>query len=595
MQQQFTQIRQLLSLKTEREQLDLLYRDVAVGVVLGAGINAALAYFFWHRVPLAPVALWACVSVLVHIATLLCCRLYHQVGRSGSEREAWAKAALVYCFALGLINGAASWVFYLPNDIAAESLLHLALAGSCLGALVHLSSFLPALYAYALGMTVALMPRNLWVGDYVHYVIFFLTVLVLISTLAGGHSRAKTMAELFRTRNQKRDLAEALRREYESANQAREQAELANKSKSQFFAAANHDLRQPLHALALFAQALKDQGVHADVPKLSTQILACVDNLGALFDELLDISRLDAGMVQSQSSTFALSAVFDDLAATHRPVAQAAGLALHIAPTELVVHTDRVLLLRVLSNLLSNAIRYTKAGSVNIHLHNTDESVVVTVQDTGLGIGPNDLPHIFDEFYQVGNTQRDRSQGLGLGLATVRRISELLGLDIAVQSHLGQGSEFSVRVPLAQPGAVPVTAQAHSVEAEPARMLGKSVLVVDDEAPVRQGMHQLLTAWGSYVALAANWDEACDWIDQEFVPDFVVADMRMANGESGIQTVERLRERLGRQIPAVLISGDTQPEQLQAAKAAGLKLLHKPVKPAQLRALFTEAFAPTQT
>ncbi|MFM2399540.1 MAG: hypothetical protein RL341_1697, partial [Pseudomonadota bacterium] len=507
------------------------------------------------------------------------------------RRVWWAKCAVAFCFALGIVNGAVSLAIYLPQDVVAESLLHLALAGSALGALVHLSSFLPALYAYAIGMTIVVIPRNLWAGDYLHYVVAFLAMLVFVSVLMGGHTRAKTMAELFRTRNEKRDLADALLRENQAANQAREQAELANKSKSQFFAAANHDLRQPLHALGLFAQALQERGAKADVPYLSAQILACVDNLGALFDELLDISRLDAGMVQPAPAYFELNQVLQELAATHQPVAQAKGLVLSIKKTDLVVHTDRVLLLRVLGNLLANAIRYTPAGSVGVALEPIGTQLAVHVRDTGVGIASDDLPRIFEEFFQVGNAERDRSKGLGLGLATVKRLSDLLGLNVAVKSQLGHGSTFSVHVAVADASLVSTHAAAHMPVALADSLLGKRVLVVDDEPQVRQGMQQLLTAWGSEVALAANCAEACNWIERKFAPDFVMADLRMANGETGIQTIGRLRRMLGRDTPAVLISGDTQAEQLQAAKAAGLALLHKPIKPAQLRSLLNQVFA----
>jgi signal transduction histidine kinase/CheY-like chemotaxis protein len=580
----------LLSMNVESEQLDLLYHDTLTGAVLGIGIMAALLFFFRDSVPSARLAAWVAFSVAVYAGTLACCWIYQRSVRVRQRRVWWAKCAVAFCFLLGVANGVSSLAIYLPADIAAESLLHLALAGSTLGALVHLSSFLPALYAYALGMSVVVIPRNLLVGDTLHYVVAFLGMLVFVSVMIGGHTRAKTMAELFRTRNEKRDLADALLRENQAANRAREQAELANKSKSQFFAAANHDLRQPLHALGLFAQTLQESGNKADVPALSRQIMACVDNLGALFDELLDISRLDAGMVQPAPSHFELAQVFHDLTITHRPVAQAKGLVLSIEKTNAVVQTDRMLLLRVLSNLVGNAIRYTPSGTVTVAVEPIGGALAVHVRDTGVGIASQQLPRIFEEFYQVGNTQRDRSKGLGLGLATVKRLSELLGLKVTVESRVGEGSTFSVYVETGSAALVNASTAPQVPALGDDQVLGKRVLVVDDEPQVREGMQQLLTAWGSEVALAANCAEACYWIEQKFVPDFVMADLRMANGETGIQTIGRLRGMLGRDTPAVLISGDTQAEQLLAAKAAGLALLHKPIKPAQLRALLNQVF-----
>jgi two-component system, sensor histidine kinase len=244
----------------------------------------------------------------------------------------------------------------------------------------------------------------------------------------------------------------------------------------------------------------------------------------------------------------------------------------------------------VLSNLVGNAIRYTPSGTVTVVVEPIGGALAVHVSDTGVGIASQQLPRIFEEFYQVGNAQRDRSKGLGLGLATVKRLSELLDLKVTVESRVGEGSTFSVYVETGSAALVNAGAAPQVPALGGDQVLGKRVLVVDDEPQVREGMQQLLTAWGSEVALAANCAEACYWIEQKFVPDFVMADLRMANGETGIQTIERLRGMLGRDTPAVLISGDTQAEQLLAAKAAGLALLHKPIKPAQLRALLNQVF-----
>jgi CheY-like chemotaxis protein len=247
--------------------------------------------------------------------------------------------------------------------------------------------------------------------------------------------------------------------------------------------------------------------------------------------------------------------------------------------------------MRVLSNLVANAIRYTPHGAVRVRVERIDDAIGIHVQDTGIGIAPGDTARIFDEFYQIGNAERDRSRGLGLGLATVKRLSDLLTLGVKVESTPDVGSTFSVFVPPGQAKADLTPAAQLAAPHVDDTLSGRKLLVIDDEPQVRQGMRDLLTSWGHHVAMAANFAQARGHIEEDFVPDFIMADLRMAGGESGIDTIENLRVLLGRDVAAVLVSGDTQPEQMQAAKAARLTLLHKPVKPAHLRALLNQVFA----
>lgn len=383
-------------------------------------------------------------------------------------------------------------------------------------------------------------------------------------------------------------LLAALRQQNLAAEQARDRAEQASRAKSLFFAAANHDLRQPLHSLGLFATALRNGNVDEAGRRLIEQILQCTESLEQLFDNLLDISRLDAGQVDMRREAVPANAILERLRSTHAASAQKKGLRLRVRRTRAVLHTDPTLLFRVLSNLVANAVRYTERGGIVVACRKRAGGACIEVWDSGIGIPAEQYERVFEEFYQLHNPGRDRSRGLGLGLATVRRLCRLLEHDLSLDSVVGRGSRFSIRVPLADPEHMP--ASASTVEQKvPNLIAGKLILVVDDEASVRLGMRSLLESWHCHCVTGADAQEALIALEGR-VPDFILADLRL-QAESGIEAIARLRARLGQSIPAVLISGDTATEQLRKVSAAGLTMMHKPLKPVRLRALLNHEFA----
>jgi signal transduction histidine kinase/CheY-like chemotaxis protein len=359
------------------------------------------------------------------------------------------------------------------------------------------------------------------------------------------------------------------------------QLELANLARSRFLAAASHDLRQPLHTLSLYSAALKLHAPDGATGEIARHINKALASLSALVDSLLDISKLDAGAVEPEPQSVSLRTLIERIEADYRPLANGKGLEFHVNAPDILMQTDPVLFERLVRNLVDNAFKYTAAGNVALDAQVEGGKVRISVRDTGPGIPPAERERIFEEFYQIGNPERDRVQGLGLGLAIVQRISQLLGLELKLESEPGRGSTFTVTAPLAmERRAVPraPAAPAAPDDTAPRALEGARVLVIDDEPDVRAGMRALLEQLGCRVAVCSGYTDAARLIDQDGLEDIhmIVSDFRLRQHENGIDTVRRLRARLG-QVPALLVSGDTAPERLREAQSSGLPLLHKPV------------------
>ena len=328
----------------------------------------------------------------------------------------------------------------------------------------------------------------------------------------------------------------------------------ANRAKSRFLAAASHDLRQPMQTLNLLNRAAKsittDQNHHAIIEKQQKSL----DSMSRLLNSLLNISKLEAGVVRPDISDYAIQAIFDDLRAEFEAQAQDKGLELIIDRCEDVVHTDPVLLCEILENLISNAIRYTRKGFVHLRCFHRKLSIRLEVLDTGIGISSDELDHIFDEFHQV-DQGTSRPEGLGLGLSIVTRTAELLGCSLEVSSNPGEGSTFSVTVPRGDESSLPSTA----VNPEPLTgVTGGWILLVDDEPAIVDATRMLLESEGFDVLTAASAEEAVASINESRQsPDLLLTDYHLRSGETGLNVIDAVRGQLQFRIPAILISGDT--------------------------------------
>lgn len=372
-------------------------------------------------------------------------------------------------------------------------------------------------------------------------------------------------------------------------------AERATNDKSHFIAAASHDLRQPLHALGLFVSRLARSKVADKESLLVAHIQESVDSLRNLLDAILDVSQLDHGNVIPEIGNFPLASVLDQLDRNFAPSAEHRGLKLKLRPTRMWVRSDPNLVGRILVNLVSNALRYTRAGGILVGFRRRGDGVRIEVWDTGEGIPSEVQEKIFEDYVQLGNSERNRAKGLGLGLAICRRLAILLAVPIGVRSRPGLGSMFWIELPVAPPGAVsrPLADESTQIElaVESSRLSG-TVLVVDGDTLIRTGMEQAIRGWGGDVLLAATQKEALHLChESDHAPDLAICNVRLPDRVSGIQLGKELQREF-EHMEILLVSADDNAEVQEAARRAGFALLRQPVPPGRLRAVLQQLLTP---
>ena len=563
------------------EQIKVIYRHAPAVLATNAVVGGATIYGLWNIVPRTALIVWAVSMLAVLVARVALIIVYRRFA-SASPSPAWGWAFAAGSGVSGILWGAAG-VFLFPADSLTYQLFVLfVLMGMGAGSTTSLTAFMPAFYFF---LPTALIPIGIMLiqrHEPVHVALGIMTFTYVTALSFYGRGINRALRESLSLRFENVELVRAL-------SAQRDAAERANIAKSRFLAAASHDLRQPLQSLALFTSALEEWIRYPEVSKIVGNITASVRALEQLFNALLDISRLDAGVLQPHRRHFHLNELCRRLATDYAAEAAHKGLAFSCAACAHVVQSDPALLERILRNLISNALRYTASGEVRVDCVLVGDSVRIDVVDTGVGIPADQHRAIFSEFYQLGNPERDRNKGLGLGLAIVDRVARLLGHAIALESTPGRGSRFSVTVPLGDAARIAVEAAA-APDVAVTDIVGMRVLVIDDEVSVREGMQALLQQWGCVVALAGSADDAVAAARAlGGVPDALITDYRLRDERTGAQAIDRLQRELGVVIPALIITGDTAPERLREAQASGHRLLHKPVQPAMVRAFLRNA------
>jgi signal transduction histidine kinase/CheY-like chemotaxis protein len=475
--------------------------------------------------------------------------------------------------ALSGINGlvhASSIGFALGLDAPGRAVQTIVILGLCAGSVVTTGGYRPAFIAFA-GTT--LIPLSaMWAfgaaGGF-HWVDLFTALLILVYGLVLL-GLARDAFTLFRDSFEIRQEQAGLNRQLQAALT---EAEAASRAKTRFLASASHDLRQPLHTLSLFSAALAMRPLDAGSHQIALHINTALQTLSTQLDALLDVSKLDAGVVPVRRTSFRLRDFLERYEQEYLPLAQAKGLLLTVrCDADAVCETDEVLFGRIIRNLLENALKYTPSGEVSISARLEAGQWTVSVHDSGIGIPSEEHQRVFEEFYQVDNPERDRTHGLGLGLSIVRRLARLLQMDVSMSSVPGLGTTFTLAVPRGHMLTAPDDGDVHP---PPTRLEGVTILVLDDEEEVRRGMQTLLEELGCEVQLAGSIAEGiarCEAV----VPDLALVDLRLRGDQSGIAAVGQLRQaRPG--LPAILVTGDTAPDRLKEAHTAGIPMLHKPV------------------
>ncbi len=576
------------NLPVRREQIRARITVYPTMIVPAMFMVPSLVWVMWDAVAHEVLIGWMAMTLLTQLFELSQWWRFRTFVHDVEQCRRW-DARFKRNTTLGAIAWGSAWLLmFVPGDFGYQTVLILTAMGFASAGVTINPVHRPSLFIYLVVVLAPLIVRLAWENDREHWFLAFM-LLVFVSFLL--HSSVKLMQTFelsLRQRFERDKLLHDLRVREEETARALETAEQANKTKSRFLATASHDLRQPLQALRLFTEALQDNAKEPETLRLAGQIGKSVNSLVDMFDDLLDVSRLDAGIINPRWQHFALYDLFDRLYVDFTPLAQAKGLSLELpgaggpcpVDCDVVVYSDPFLLERMLRNLVSNAIRYTDKGHVRVCCECVPNRVSIAVQDTGIGIRPEVLPQIFEEYYQADNPHRDRRKGLGLGLAIVRRVEELLGYKVKVESEPGRGSTFSFFVNTGDPGMLArpfiITQTRFNVE-------GKVIALVEDDPEIREFTAELMEGWGCRVFAEASGAEVLRKLDMAVArPDLLVCDYRLPDNQTALDVMRQMREFWG-DLPALVVTGDTGPETLQAIHKSEASLLHKPIAPMRLR------------
>ena len=556
-----------------REQADSLMSTSLVASI-GSIITAAGFWaIFYHQTRNPYVLVWAALIHTTQAIRFVGNRRYLKTPLAARDPE---RSARWYCNALtfnALAWGAAPWLFFPVGNLPLTSLMMLLLLGISSGAVASLAPYRPALFRFIVPVLTGLAAALLWQRDMTHLFLAMCTLAYIYVNLKFGIQQNQLLTEALRARYEKEDLAQRL------AEQVRI-VERASLEKTRFFASASHDLRQPLHSLGLFGAAIAARLSGTPDEPLARNMMHCVDALESSFSSMLDVSKFAAGVVETRPEPVALAEIFKRLHATLNRQAEAQGLALRFKPGSKWVFADAALLERMLGNLVHNSLKFTRAGGVTVLARTRGLQVSVEVWDTGQGIDEKEVPRIFDEFYQVGNLERDRSRGLGMGLAIVRRIARLMEVPLQVLSRPWRGTVFKLLLPRADfQMTPPVAIESDGLSSAVLSRARWQVLVVDDEETVRSSTAAALRLYGMWVEVADGRLQAREIAGRlGGALDALITDFRLRNEENGIALAIELRTQLGRELPVLLVTGDTAPKRVLQAQQSGLRVLYKPVK-----------------
>jgi len=541
----------------------------------------AFSYLYWEAMPNKVLYLWILPNAVIALVRLIWLHPFYQRTEINEQNTDFLLrlhtinvgiSSLIWAFVLPF--------FFTPHD--SELLLIFIFTFFILmtSGAIALASHMPAFFAYWLPLVLSLS----W--------LFFSSQNTTYSNFALALLLFNIFtAYLFRRTNQEvTDLVRLQLEKQKLADDLEEKKQIAEKSvsdKNQFLASASHDLRQPLHSAGLLLSAL-DTHVETEKGKqLLEGISSSFKMLNDSFRSLLDVSKLDAGVIEVNKEHFCFKQLVDDVHKQFDQELLDKKLTFKTSQEDMAVYSDFILLNRIVRNLLANAISYTEHGVIRINWHAiNDNKMQISIRDTGIGIPKEELDNIFSEYYQLHNPERDRSKGFGLGLAIVKRLCDLLEITLRVKSQTGQGTEFILTIDRGDSTKI-ISKRTDSQADHDLR--DKRVLVIDDDAGVLNSMYEILSLWGCTVYCSESEDTAVELMTKlGLPPHIIIADYRLRNHQTGVQACERIADEFNLDIPSIIATGDTSQDRLKEASASGYQILHKPVEPEELRsAIFT--------
>ncbi len=569
------------------EQARYINANLLTSVIGGFFIACVVAAVFWDVTPRPTLFIWLGANFVLAGYRLGVRHHFMRLPETFDNARRNARYSMIGTTLSGVQWGLSIFFLMPLGNLPFELLLVFAISNMAVAAMfsfgVHyptfLAFFVPSVGGAILGLFIRGSTLEFEIG--LGIAIFALVALRFVAALYRMFLRT------FELRFENRDLVDQLTVEKEAAVSA-------SLAKSRFLAAASHDLRQPMHALNLYLGTLAGMELSGNARAMVGNVRQCADTMDELFRGLLDVSRLDAGAVQTDPCRFPINELLERIRLEFAPQAQAKGLRLRVARCRAIVYSDPALVERILRNFTANALRYTERGSILIGCRRMRGQVRVAVYDTGPGIAPEHRKVIFEEFYQIANPNRDRTRGIGLGLAIVERLARLLNAALTLESQPGRGSMFAVDLPR---GIGPVTtshAQPQALRQD--QVSGALVVVVDDEEPILSAMRGLLTQWGCSIVTARSGSEAIQALAASpRAPDALICDFRLADGEDGIAVIGAVCAEFNTDIPSLILTGDTGPDRLRQITASGFAVLHKPIDSNTLRLALARLLEPAHS
>ncbi len=531
------------------------------GSVLGSMVGAAaLLAVYWQAHGRALLLAWALAMAAESLLRLHASRSFRRARIDADNVQSWSIRWVLQAAVAGALWGAAGWLFFLPGEPLKQLVLVTIVLGVVFGSLTLYAAYRPALLAFLPPALLPLVARMLAEQDAAYVTAALAMLAMLAFTMFFGRSYGATVFDAVKNNFDNEVLVGQLLHEKRVADEARRAAEEATRSKTKFFAAASHDLRQPLQAIGIYCSLLKKRATGPLEP-LARSLASAVDSLSKLVEELLEISRLDAGAIQPRLQQVLLDEMLGQIAQEFTPLAHGKGLELRVRRPKLAVESDPVLLARVLRNLLGNAIRYTAEGGVLLAARPRGGLISIEVWDTGPGIRQDELSRVFDEFYRGESAKGEPVGGFGLGLSIVRRICNVLGHPLIVTTRPGSGTVFRVETPL--------SALPHRGPRPPATLndsnicllTGHTLVLIEDNEEIRTSLGHLLRSWGAEVIAEPGYTAQLQaQLGGQQRVDLIVADQNLGNEVSGVEVALKIRQAVGGPVPVVMLTAVTMGE-----------------------------------
>lgn len=561
-----------------REQTKLLFEHLPFVLYGVMASSAGLVAVLWHTGQGTALLLWLLAVYMLTGLRWWVRRHFKKLG-SHFDPQHWIQVAIQFTAASGILWGFAGVAFFSTNPMVLMTLA-IFLAAMVAGAVSSHACHTPAYAAFALPASLPFIVRCFWENTPFLWVLGSVAFLYVLININYGRNLQNMVVQSIRLRFQNAELIGELTLQKRVAEQA-------SVAKTRFLAAASHDLRQPVQAIELLVDALGEDLANHPSKGLLDRIQEAGYGLRNLLNALLDSAKINAAAITAKPRHIQLAPLLKRICNEMTTQARLKGLDIRVAKTKACAYTDPALLELIIRNYVENAIKYTPEGRVLIGCRKQHGQIRIEVHDTGIGIPASAQETVFQEFYQLGNPERDKAKGLGLGLYIAHSLGKLLNHDIGVNSTVGKGSMFYVTVPQGDASHLmdePSRAQANGKTP----LTGKTVLLIDDDDLVRASVTEMLNRWQCSTIAAEDAETALRILmARGRMPDAIVADYRLRNKSTGVQAIKSLQAQLGN-VPAVILTGDTAPSRIQEARNSGFQILHKPLSGVQLRTTLSE-------